>query len=794
MPPAPYRRATLVPVLAVLALLGSGRGPSGQEGGVGDPSGGEGARKLNPFLRLAAAGTSLRQDRFAEAIPGRSPRALGALPSFVRVDRRGPEPALLVKARLEDGGRTDGGASRRDSLERRLAGMGVQVRGRAGEIATLLVPVPALEAVASLPEVAWLKAAHPYRTQNEIATNSANVAADAASQIFGTKGAGVIVAVIDTGIDWKNPDFRKSDGTTRVAGIWDQTISDALHPPPAGFAFGAFYSRADIDAALAASGSLATRDGYGHGTHVAGSAAGNGRLTGGSVPAGTFAGVAPEADLLVVRVFDDVGSFCFDCDLTAAMQFVRQFAAAQGRPWVANMSLGSDLGAHDGSDPDEMAIDQMIGPGRPGAQISIAAGNSAGRRLHWSGTLAPGAVLSDTFNVAGYTPAAGPDDDFIWFDIWYKGADRATVEIETPPPAGQTTGTVVSAAYGSSSGIVCTTAGAISIDATNGPDPANGDNEVFVQIWDSGSCAPVVAPQLGTWTIRLRVVSTGGAGGSFDLWDQSELGGFAGSVPLAAASASGTVSVPGTSRNALTAGAYVSKTQWVNSSGGTSNPGATNVAGGLSSFSGLGPTRDGRTKPDVAAPGEWVGSTLAGSFLPNASGTFSERDGQHGNLRGTSMATPQVAGVAALVLAMNPALDGALVRAAIWRSALADSFTGTTPNMRYGYGKARAPGAMNEAVAIVTDLTATSSDSFTATANPFVSGYDVYRGTIPGLSAVNYGTCFAQGLPSPGFSDPALPSAGEAFFYLVVGAPVGTEGTLGTDSSGRVRPNNFPCL
>ena len=83
---------------------------------------------------------------------------------------------------------------------------------------------------------------------------------------------------------------------------------------------------------------------------------------------------------------------------------------------------------------------------------------------------------------------------------------------------------------------------AISIDATNGPDPANGDNEVFVQIWDSGSCAPVVAPQLGTWTIRLRVVSTGGAGGSFDLWDQSELGGFAGSVPLAAASASGTAS------------------------------------------------------------------------------------------------------------------------------------------------------------------------------------------------------------------------------------------------------------
>jgi len=159
MPPTPIRLATLVPVLTLLALLGSGRGPSGQEGRTGDPSGGGGARKLDPFLRLAAAGTSLRQGRFTEAIPGRSPRALGALPSFVRVDRRGPEPALLVKARLEDGGQAGEGASRRDRLEHRLAGMGVQVRGRAGNIASLLVPVQALEAVAALPEVVWLKAA-----------------------------------------------------------------------------------------------------------------------------------------------------------------------------------------------------------------------------------------------------------------------------------------------------------------------------------------------------------------------------------------------------------------------------------------------------------------------------------------------------------------------------------------------------------------------------------------------------------------------------------------------------------
>lgn len=796
---SPRRALVLVPVLAALALAGSGRGPSGQEGSGpaagGGPRGGgpDGAGrawedKLDPFLRQAALGTSRRTGRFSEAVPAGSEAALAALPLFVRIDRSGPEPALLVKARIDDGGDPEV----RGRLERMLADLGAEVRGRAGAIASLRVPAGSLAGVAAIPQVAWLKAARSYRTQNDVATGSSNVASDAASAGFGTKGAGVIVAIIDTGIDWKNPDFRKADGTTRLLGIWDQTIADPLHPPPSGFTFGAFYARADIDAALASGGALATRDGFGHGSHVAGSAAGNGLLTGGGVPAGTFAGVAPEADLLVVRVFDDAGSFCAACDLTAAMDFVSRVAAARGEPWSANMSLGSDLGAHDGTDPDELAIDELVGPGRPGAQLAIAAGNSGARRMHWEGTLSPGAVVSNTFPVS-YTPLAGAENDFIWLDLWYDGGDRATFEIETPPPAGQTTGSVVSAAYGAASGIVCTSAGAISVDATNAPDPVNADNEVFVQIWDSGGCSPVVAPQTGTWTLRIRTTSVAGTGGPFDLWSAAVLGGAATGVTLATSTLDESVSIPGTSRHAITAAAYVGKSQWQNAGGRTSSPGTSAPLGAASSFSGIGPTRDGRTKPDVAAPGEWVGSTLAGSLLPNMTGTFSERDGQHGDLRGTSMAAPMVAGVSALALALNPALDGPQVKASIERSALADSFTGATPNTRYGYGKLRAPGAASQAVSIVTDLAATAA-GYTATRSPFTDGYDVYRGGIPGLSATNYGACFAKGLPSPDFGDAAIPSPGQAYFYLVVGTVGGVEGILGTDSDGRVRPNNFPCL
>ncbi|HEU4401606.1 MAG TPA: S8 family serine peptidase, partial [Candidatus Polarisedimenticolia bacterium] len=228
-------------------------------------------------------------------------------------------------------------------------------------------------------------------------------------------------------------------------------------------------------------------------------------------------------------------------------------------------------------------------------------------------------------------------------------------------------------------------------------------------------------------------------------------------------------------------------------SGGLSGPNPSNSPGGISSFSGVGPTRDGRVKPDVAAPGEWVGSTLAGAYRTSLNGTYTERDGQHGDLRGTSMATPHVAGVAALLLGLNPALDGPQIKAAILLGAQIDEFTGPTPNVQYGYGKLRAPEAGTRAVTIVTGLAALVPAGFAAPASLFVDSYNVYRGTIPGISGTDYGTCFLSGLPSPVFDDAETPFPGQAFFYLVTGVRLGVEGILGTDSDGKVRPPLSPC-
>src|SRR5262249_34022859 len=104
-----------------------------------------------------------------------------------------------------------------------------------------------------------------------------------------------------------------------------------------------------------------------------------------------------------------------------------------------------------------------------------------------------------------------------------------------------------------------------------------------------------------------------------------------------------------------------------------------------------------------------------------------------------------------------------------------------------------------EATSLVTDLAATPAGDFSWPAVATVQSWNVYRGNLPGISATNYGTCFTSGLLTSDFSDPAVPVVGQGFFYLVTGvylsptthAPM--EGSLGTDSSGRVRPNNSPC-
>jgi subtilisin family serine protease len=496
--------------------------------------------------------------------------------------------------------------------------------------------------------------------------------------------------------------------------------------------------------------------------------------------------VAPEADLIIVKVFTSSGAF--SGDLTAAYAWIRDRAASFGEPFVINMSLGSDFGAHDGSDPDEIALDAILASPNRGRAAAIASGNSRGAGIHVEATATPGVPIDHPFVIPSYVPAAGANNDEIDFDLWYKGGDNLTVALVDAAGA-----VLATAARGSKAGPLCTTSGAVTLDARNTTDPVNHDTEVVITILDSSSCSPATPPPPGA-TMKIRVTGVGvPQGGHYHVWNAASLGNAFPNVAFSPAVESSICAMPATSINATTAGSYVTRSCWPNADPNTLTTcrSISDSIGGISSFSGNGPTRDGRLKPEIAAPGEWVASSLS-SLVPATSGQRT-RDGLHWGLRGTSLASPHAAGALAVVLQFDPALTAVQARDRLMLNARADAFTGSVPNQLYGGGKLDLFAAAEDVLKPVTSVAIDPSGSLTWAAEPHSLTYDLYRGDLPGSLPGSYGICLAPALASPASIDPSLPAAGHGFFYLVTGVKDGIEGSLGLDSAGRQRPNASPC-
>ncbi|MDO8945057.1 MAG: S8 family serine peptidase, partial [Desulfobacterales bacterium] len=243
----------------------------------------------------------------------------------------------------------------------------------------------------------------------------------------GRRGEGVIVGIIDSGIDFTHPSFRKSDGTSRILLLWDQGLTpQGGEISPSGAGFGVEYSRADINAALMTVDPFATvrhRDiAPMHGTHVAGIAVGDGSIAGEGKPAFSFVGLAPEADIIVVAnrsgSVEGIGTSSNTLD---AVNYIFDRAGAMQKPAVINMSLGDNLGPHDGSSLLERGIDNLLGGA--GRAFVKSAGNAGADNIHASGAVATGESVEVGFNVplGARSPAQ--------IDFWYAGADEFSVTL-----------------------------------------------------------------------------------------------------------------------------------------------------------------------------------------------------------------------------------------------------------------------------------------------------------------------------------------------------------------------------
>ena len=235
-------------------------------------------------------------------------------------------------------------------------------------------------------------------------------------------GQGILVGIIDSGIDIYHPDFRKEDGTTRIVGIWNQTAvneGEMELMPPSGYSFGLFYSEEKINELLQALGPAPAVDASGHGTHVAGIAAGNGRAS-----RGENRGVAYESQLLIVKLGGRTQrDFPQTAELMQAIDFCIRFAAERNQPLALNLSYGNNYGSHTGTSLLETYLDEAALVGR--TTICIGSGNEGNLRRHASGQLEAGREKVVEFSVSPYETSLS-------IQLWKQYVDSFQITLTTP--------------------------------------------------------------------------------------------------------------------------------------------------------------------------------------------------------------------------------------------------------------------------------------------------------------------------------------------------------------------------
>ncbi|KAA2224659.1 S8/S53 family peptidase [Chryseobacterium sediminis] len=543
----------------------------------------------------------------------------------------------------------------------KLKADGFIIQSQLPTFSTALVTIEDIERLTQLPYVTSVMGPAFDELHNDVsrAQSGASLLQDGVFNNTAYNGTGVLVGIYDSGIDWKHPDFRKANDQTksRIVSIWDQTLTaQAGETTPTGFSTGVEYTRTQIEDELDGTpvGFVRENDTNGHGTHVSGTAAGNGS----AFTDKRHKGFSSDADIVFVKGGN--GSFPTTNTINALTYF-KNVATALNKPIVVNMSIGGQGTAHDGTSSHEVAVNNFTASG-PGRVVVISAGNDYGANLHRKVDIEAGAAQTYNFTVASNTSATS-----VFSFIMYANDNTAVTAKLTTPDGQQYT-----------QNISTTTAHTIlggGLTATMYNYWGNDNNKRYVQL--------IVTRTSGTTNVQgnytLEITNNGAQQITTHGWLYSQ--GVA--TTLQNGDNEYIVGSPGNASNAITVASYMGRASWYS---GTSGYYTLTPQESISSFSGQGPRTDGFQKPDIAASGQNVISSRSGDSAPGATDIIAGTNYYVKN-QGTSMSSPGVAGAVGLLLQANPALTAAQVKSRLTSNARMDGATGTVPNMRWGYGK-----------------------------------------------------------------------------------------------------------
>ena len=564
------------------------------------------------------------------------------------------------------------------------------------------------------------------------------------------KGNGVIMGVIDAGIDLQHPDFQFENGSTRILELWDQTMGyNALRTPSYGY--GQVFDSTDINANNCPHEDQTNY--YGHGTNTSGIAAGNGLSN------AQFTGCAPQADLIIVS--SKFTSFSWTSTVADAVDYIFERAEFYGKPCVINASIGSYLGSHDGRDIPTQLINDKLDESS-GRIMVCAAGNS--------GEAHPYHLGYEATNDTSFT--------------WFKTASSAS--------AGN--GVVFFEGFGNV-GEMESLQFSIGADKVNpsyefrGSTPFDSiENRLFINVTDTlwsinGTYLGVVE----TWadsingTYRLQIyahhidsvqynfrLSTTGQG-RIDVWSTSD--DIINLYDMVYQNLPSTLDFPAISNyklpdykqqivsnwacsdHVITVGNFTNRKNYIDVDGATVTF-ASLTAGAIASTSSSGPNRLGDLKPEVVAPGD-ITLTAGASFQIEAQlVNLSQRNrvaigGLHNKAGGTSSASPVIAGLAALFLEKCPNGNWLDFKTALAQGSVSDAFTGTVPNDKWGNGKVDAVKTLrfhapHPSLSVETEAFC-AGDSVSIAVNGNYNAYEWISGqTNPGIFATQSGQYFAQ--------------------------------------------------